>query len=320
VEGKIILLGFLVKRFFSMALVLLVVSVTIFIVMHLLPGDPAAIMLGPEATNEDVAALKAEMGLDKPVLIQFTEWTGRIIQGDLGKSIFFQNRPVPDVIADHLEATVLLTLLSLGMATLVGITTGVLAASAHESLFDRSFMFFTSMAVAVPNFWLGLMLVLGFAIMVPILPAAGYSPLSDGFWSCLSYLVLPSITLAAGAVALIARMTRACMLDVLQNEYIRTAKAKGVRQSLVIFKHALRNAIIPVVTVIGMSFANLMGGAVVTESIFNIPGVGRLLIKSVFTRDYPVIEGVVLYIAIAWTLINLLVDIIYTIIDPRLEY
>jgi len=303
-----------------MALVLLVVSVTIFIVMHLLPGDPAAIMLGPEATNEDVAALKAEMGLDKPVLIQFTEWTGRIIQGDLGKSIFFQNRPVPDVIADHLEATVLLTLLSLGMATLVGITTGVLAASAHESLFDRSFMFFTSMAVAVPNFWLGLMLVLGFAIMVPILPAAGYSPLSDGFWSCLSYLVLPSITLAAGAVALIARMTRACMLDVLQNEYIRTAKAKGVRQSLVIFKHALRNAIIPVVTVIGMSFANLMGGAVVTESIFNIPGVGRLLIKSVFTRDYPVIEGVVLYIAIAWTLINLLVDIIYTIIDPRLEY
>jgi len=314
------LLGFLVKRFFSMALVLLVVSVTIFIVMHLLPGDPAAIMLGPEATNEDVAALKAEMGLDKPVLIQFTEWTGRIIQGDLGKSIFFQNRPVPDVIADHLEATVLLTLLSLGMATLVGITTGVLAASAHESLFDRSFMFFTSMAVAVPNFWLGLMLVLGFAIMVPILPAAGYSPLSDGFWSCLSYLVLPSITLAAGAVALIARMTRACMLDVLQNEYIRTAKAKGVRQSLVIFKHALRNAIIPVVTVIGMSFANLMGGAVVTESIFNIPGVGRLLIKSVFTRDYPVIEGVVLYIAIAWTLINLLVDIIYTIIDPRLEY
>lgn len=314
------MLGFLVKRFFSMALVLLVVSVTIFIVMHLLPGDPAAIMLGPEATNEDVAALKAEMGLDKPVLIQFTEWTGRIIQGDLGKSIFFQNRPVPDVIADHLEATVLLTLLSLGMATLVGITTGVLAASAHESLFDRSFMFFTSMAVAVPNFWLGLMLVLGFAIMVPILPAAGYSPLSDGFWSCLSYLVLPSITLAAGAVALIARMTRACMLDVLQNEYIRTAKAKGVRQSLVIFKHALRNAIIPVVTVIGMSFANLMGGAVVTESIFNIPGVGRLLIKSVFTRDYPVIEGVVLYIAIAWTLINLLVDIIYTIIDPRLEY
>jgi len=314
------LLNFLVKRFFSMALVLLVVSITIFIVMHLLPGDPAAIMLGPEATNEDVAALKAEMGLDKPVLIQFIEWTGRIVRGDLGNSLFFQNRSVPNVIFDHLEATVLLTLLSLGMATLIGIITGVLAASTHESIFDRSFMLFTSMAVAIPNFWLGLMLVLGFAIMIPIFPAAGYSPLKEGIWSCLSYLVLPSITLAAGAVALIARMTRACMLDVLQNEYIRTAKAKGVRQSIVIFKHALRNAIIPVVTVIGMSFANLMGGAVVTESIFNIPGVGRLLIKSVFTRDYPVIEGVVLYIAIAWTLINLMVDIIYTIIDPRLEY
>ncbi|MBU0462406.1 MAG: ABC transporter permease [Proteobacteria bacterium] len=314
------MLRFLIKRFFSMALVLLVVSVTIFIVMHLLPGDPAAIMLGPEATNEDIAALQAEMGLDKPVWIQFADWIGRFLQGDLGKSLFFQNRSVSDVILDHLEATVLLTLLSLTMAALIGIVTGVLAAATHESIFDRGFMLFTSIAVAVPNFWLGLMLVLGFSIMVPIFPAAGYSPLSNGIWSCLSYLVLPSITLAAGAVALIARMTRACMLDVLRNEYIRTAKAKGVGPSLVIFKHALRNAIIPVVTVIGMSFANLMGGAVVTESIFNIPGVGRLLIKSVFTRDYPVIEGVVLYIAIAWTLINLLVDIIYTFIDPRLEY
>jgi len=303
-----------------MALVLLVVSITIFIVMHLLPGDPAAIMLGPEATNEDIAVLKAEMGLDKPVWIQFVDWTGRIVRGDLGNSIFFQNRSVPDVIADHLEATLLLTLFSLGLATVIGIFSGVVAASTHESIYDRGFMLLTSMAVAIPNFWLGLMLVLGFAIMIPILPAAGYSPLSQGVWSCLSYLVLPSITLAAGAVALIARMTRACMLDVLRNDYIRTAKAKGVRQSFVIFKHALRNAIIPVVTVIGMSFANLMGGAVVTESIFNIPGVGRLLIKSVFTRDYPVIEGVVLYIAIAWTLINLMVDIIYTLIDPRLEY
>lgn len=303
-----------------MALVLLVVTVTIFIVMHLLPGDPAAIMLGPEATNEEVAALKAEMGLDKPVWIQFVDWTGRILKGDFGNSIFFQNRTVPDVISDHLEATVLLTLFSLGLATVIGIFSGVVAAATHESIYDRGFMLITSMAVAVPNFWLGLMLVLGFAIMIPIFPAAGYSPLSEGIGSCFSYLVLPSITLAAGAVALIARMTRACMLDVLRNEYIRTAKAKGVRQSLVIFKHALRNAIIPVVTVIGMSFANLMGGAVVTESIFNIPGVGRLLIKSVFTRDYPVIEGVVLYIAIAWTLINLMVDIIYTFIDPRLEY
>ena len=176
----------------------------------------------------------------------------------------------------------------------VGIVSGVLAAAVHETLWDRGFMFITSLAVAIPNFWLGLMLALVFSIMIPLFPPAGYSPLSDGFWKCLSYLILPSITLAAGAVALIARMTRACMLDVLRNEYIRTAKAKGVRQSMVIFKHGLRNAIIPVVTVIGMTFANLMGGAVVTESIFNIPGVGRLLIKSVFTRDYPVIEGVVI--------------------------
>ena len=285
-----------------MGLVLLVVSVTIFIVMHLLPGDPASIMLGPEATNEEVAALKKEMGLDKPVLRQFADWTGRIVRGDLGKSIFFQNRPVPEVIFDHLEATALLTILSLGIAAVIGIASGVAAAAAHESVYDRGFMLLTSLAVAVPNFW------------------PGYSPLGQGVGTCLSYLVLPSITLAAGAVALIARMTQACMLDVLRNEYIRTAKAKGVGRFQVVFKHALRNAIIPVVTVIGMTFANLMGGAVVTESIFNIPGVGRLLIKSVFTRDYPVIEGVVLYIAIAWTLINLAVDILYTFIDPRLEY
>ena len=303
-----------------MALVLLVVGVMVFVIMHMLPGNPAAIILGPEATNQEVAALAAEMGLDQPVWVQFVEWVGRLIQGDFGNSIFFQNKSVPQVIADHLEATVLLTLLSLGLAVVVGITSGVLAAAVHETLWDRAFMFFTSLAVAVPNFWLGLMLALLFSIMIPLLPPAGYSPLSEGVWSCLSYLVLPSLTLAAGAVALIARMTRACMLDVLQNEYIRTAKAKGVRQSMVIFKHALRNAIIPVVTVIGMTFANLMGGAVVTESIFNIPGVGRLLIKSVFTRDYPVIEGVVLYIAVAWTIINLLVDVIYTFIDPRLEY
>lgn len=311
---------FLLQRLFSMALVLLVVGVMVFVIMHMLPGNPAAIILGPEATNEEVAALAAEMGLDQPVWVQFVEWIGKLAQGDFGNSIFFQNKPVPEVIADHLEATILLTVFSLSLAVIVGITSGVLAAAVHETLWDRAFMFLTSVAVAVPNFWLGLMLALLFSIMIPLLPPAGYAPLSDGLWPCLSYLVLPSITLAAGAVALIARMTRACMLDVLQNEYIRTAKAKGVRQSMVIFKHALRNAIIPVVTVIGMTFANLMGGAVVTESIFNIPGVGRLLIKSVFTRDYPVIEGVVIYIAVAWTVINLLVDVIYTFIDPRLEY
>jgi len=303
-----------------MALVLLVVAVTIFVIMHLLPGNPAAIMLGPEATNEEVAALAAQMGLDQPIWVQFTEWIGKLLRGDLGSSLFFQGKSVPQVISSHLEATILLTLFSLSLSAVIGIVSGVLAAATHESIFDRGFMLLTSLAVAVPNFWFGLMLVLGFAIMLPILPPAGYRPLSSGIWSCFSYLILPSITLAAGGVALIARMTRACMLDVLRNEYIRTAKAKGVGQIMVIFKHSLRNAIIPVVTVIGMSFANLMGGAVVTESIFNIPGVGRLLIKSVFTRDYPVIEGVVLYIAIAWTLVNLIVDVIYTVIDPRLEY
>jgi len=300
--------------------VLFCVGTIVFFVMHLMPGDPASMMLGPEATDEEIRALTEKMGLNRPVLVQFFEWFSHVIRGDLGSSLFFQGKSVSSVVFEHFQATLILTSFGLLLSIIFGVTAGIFAATFHNRLPDRTVMLCTSFGVAIPNFWLGLMLALVFAILFPILPPAGYRPLSSGFWTSMSYLILPAVALAFGQASLLARMTRANMLEVLQNDYIRTARSKGVAEWLVIFKHALRNSMIPTVTVIGLSFANLMGGAVVTEQIFNIPGIGRLLIKSVFTRDYPVIEGIVLYIALAWVVINLIVDLTYSILDPRIKY
>ena len=288
--------------------------------MHLLPGNPAAMMLGPDATLEEIEALSEKMGLNRPVPVQFMEWFSNIIRGDFGTSIFFQGQPVSKVVFDHFQATLLLTLFGLFLAVSFGLVVGVVAAVFHNKLMDRVVMIITSIGVAIPNFWLGLMLALFFSIIFPVLPPAGYVPLSAGFKECFKYLILPAVAIAFGQASLLARMTRANMLEVLQNDYIRTARAKGLSEIKVIFKHGLKNALIPTLTVIGLSFANLMGGAVVTEQIFNIPGIGRLLVKSVFNRDYPVIEGIVIYIAAAWVIINLVIDILYSILDPRIKY
>jgi peptide/nickel transport system permease protein len=311
---------YLIKRLAAVIPVMIIVGVIVFFMMHLLPGNPAAMMLGPEATQEEITALAQKMGLDRPIPVQFIEWFSNIIKGDFGTSIFFQGMPVTQVVYNHFQATLILTLFGLFIAVFFGIVVGVIAAAFHNSFIDRFFMLITSVGVAIPNFWLGLMLALFFSIMFPILPPAGYKPFSAGFFVSIKYLILPAVAIAFGQASFLARMTRANMLEVLQNDYIRTAKAKGLPEYKVIFKHGLKNAIIPTLTVIGLSFANLMGGAVVTEQIFNIPGIGRLLIKSVFTRDYPVIEGIVLYIAAAWVIINLLVDILYSLIDPRIKY
>ena len=311
---------YLLKRILALIPVMLIVGTIVFFVMHLLPGDPAAMMLGPEATQEEIAALSERLGLDRPIPIQFVEWFSNIIRGDLGTSLFFQGQSVNKVVYDHFQVTLALTLFGLFLAVVFGIVVGVLAATYHNTLVDRIVMLVTSLGVAIPNFWLGLMLALLLAIMFPILPPAGYAPLSAGLWQSTKYLILPGIAIAFGQASLLARMTRANMLEVLQNDYIRTARAKGLSERVVIFKHALKNALIPTITVIGLSFANLIGGAVVTEQIFNIPGLGRLLVKSVFSRDYPVIEGIVLYIAAAWVIINLIVDLLYSLIDPRIKY
>ncbi|MBN1827696.1 MAG: ABC transporter permease [Deltaproteobacteria bacterium] len=311
---------YLLRRFVALIPVLIIVGTIIFFIMHLMPGNPASLMLGPEATDEQITALSEKMGLDRPVLIQFFEWFKNILRGDFGNSLFFQGMPVTRVVYEHFQATLFLTLTGLSFAVIFGIVFGVLSAAFHDRLPDRILMVITSIGVAIPNFWLGLMLALVFAILFPILPPAGYKPLSAGIWTSFRYLILPAVALAFGQASLIARMTRANMLESLQNDYIRTARAKGLPEGIVVFKHALKNALIPTITVIGLSFANLMGGAVVTEQIFNIPGIGRLLIKSVFTRDYPVIEGIVLYIAGAWVLVNLLVDVAYSFFDPRIKY
>jgi len=297
-----------------------IVGIFVFFIIHLIPGNPAAMMLGPEATPEEIEEFSKIMGLDRPVPIQFVEWLSNVVKGDFGMSLFFQGQKVSKVVFEHFKVTLTLTVLGVVLAIIFGIITGVIAAINHNNLLDRIIMVITSAGVSIPNFWLGLMLVLFFSIRFSLLPPAGFKPLSAGLGESLRYLILPAITLAFGQTSLIARMTRSNMLEVLRSDYVRTAKAKGLSELMVNYKHALKNVLIPVVTIIGLSFANLMGGAVVTEQIFNIPGVGRLLIKSVFTRDYPVIEGIVLYIAAMWVIINLVTDVLYVIIDPRIEY
>lgn len=297
-----------------------IVGLFVFFIIHLIPGNPAAMMLGPEATPEEIDAFSRSMGLDRPIPIQFVEWISNVIRGDFGTSLFFQGQQVTKVVFEHFKVTLTLTVLGVILAIILGIITGVIAAINHNNILDRIIMIITSAGVSIPNFWLGLMLVLFFAIRLSILPPAGFKPLSAGLGESLRYLILPAITLAFGQTSLIARMTRSNMLEVLRSDYVRTARSKGLSELMVNYKHALKNVLIPVITIIGLSFANLMGGAVVTEQIFNIPGVGRLLIKSVFTRDYPVIEGIVLYIAAMWVIINLVTDVLYVIIDPRIEY
>jgi len=297
-----------------------IVGIFVFFIIHLIPGNPAAMMLGPEATPEEIDAFSRTMGLDRPVPIQFIEWISNVVKGDFGMSLFFQGQPVTRVVFEHFKVTLILTVLGVILAIILGIITGVIAAINHNNFLDRIIMVITSAGVSIPNFWLGLMLVLFFSIRLSILPPAGFKPLNAGLGESLKYLTLPAITLAFGQTSLIARMTRSNMLEVLRSDYVRTARSKGLSELMVNYKHALKNVLIPVITIIGLSFANLMGGAVVTEQIFNIPGVGRLLIKSVFTRDYPVIEGIVLYIAAMWVIINLVTDVLYVIIDPRIEY
>ena len=312
--------NYILKRIIALIPIMFIVGLFVFFIIHLIPGNPAAMMLGPEATPEEIDAFSKIMGLDRPIPIQFVEWISNVIKGDFGTSLFFQGQQVTKVVFEHFKVTLTLTVLGVILAIILGIITGVIAAINHNNLLDRIIMVITSAGVSIPNFWLGLMLVLFFSIRLSLLPPAGFKPLSAGLGESLKYLILPAITLAFGQTSLIARMTRSNMLEVLRSDYVRTARSKGLSELMVNYKHALKNVLIPVITIIGLSFANLMGGAVVTEQIFNIPGVGRLLIKSVFTRDYPVIEGIVLYIAAMWVIINLVTDVLYVIIDPRIEY
>lgn len=310
--------GYILKRLLSLIPVLLVVAVVVFFIIHMAPGDPAAVMLGPEATPEDVEKLREELGLNLPLYQQFFSWFIGILQGDLGRSIYM-NIPVIEAFLDHIGPTLSLALLAQGFSILIAIPFGIIAAYKRGTSIDTTFMVLVLLGISIPSFLLALLLMLLFGIKLHWLPVAGYAPLSEGLWNHLKYLIMPAISLGAIQAAVIARMTRSSMLDILSMNFIKTARAKGVKDKVVVYKHALRNAFIPILTVLGDTFGTLVAGAVVTETVFNLPGIGQLIVHSIVQRDYAIIQGTVLLIAVSYVLINLIVDLLYGIVDPRVR-
>jgi peptide/nickel transport system permease protein len=310
---------YIAKRLWSLVPVMFIVATLVFFLVHLTPGDPASVILGPDAPQEAVAELRARLGLDKPLPVQFVRWFGQVLQGDLGESIFLR-RPVTQAIVERLEPTLLLAGLATLFAVIIGIPTGVLAAVHRNTWLDRLFMSVAVFGVSMPNFWLALNLIFLFALALALLPVSGYVPLRDDPLMTLRFMLLPAFSLGFPQSALIARMTRGSMLDVLSQDYVKTARAKGLSERLVIYKHALKNTMITVITVIGIILAITLSGSVVIETIFGLPGVGRLIINSVLRRDYPVIQGTVLFIAASYVLVNLIIDVLYVYLDPRIKY
>jgi peptide/nickel transport system permease protein len=307
------------RRLMATIPVMGVVAIAVFALLHVTPGDPAVIIAGDYATAEDIARIRARLGLDRPLLTQVGLWLGRIARGDLGTSIF-SGLPVATLIRQRAEATIALTVLAMLIAVGVGVPLGVIAAWKKGSWIDRVVMVFAVSGFSMPVFWLGFLLVYVFAISAHWLPVQGYRPLADGVGAFLRHLILPAVTLSVVYMALIARMTRASMLGVLGEDFIRTAFAKGLAPRRVLVRHALKNASLPVVTIIGIGFALLIGGAVVTESVFALPGLGRLTVDAIIRRDYPVIQGVILVVSGVYVLINLVVDLLYVVLDPRIRY
>lgn len=313
------MIAFILRRILATVPVLFTVALLVFLMLRLTPGDPAAIMAGENATAAQIAEIRAKLGLDQPLLVQFAIWLGKLLQGDLGKSFFFK-MPVATLIGQRIGPTIALATTTMTLTVLVAVPLGTLAAWRHGSLLDRFVMGFSVLGFSVPVFVLGYVLIYVFAIQLGWFPVQGYKPLSAGLGPFLSQLALPSCALAVIYIALVARITRASLLEVLGEDYVRTARAKGLRELIVLLRHGLRNAAVPIVTVIGLGIALLIGGVVVTESVFNIPGLGRLTVDAVLGRDYPTIQGVVLVFSFAYVLINLVIDIVYTLLDPRIRY
>jgi peptide/nickel transport system permease protein len=313
------MLSYILRRILSTLPVMGIVAMLVFSLLYITPGDPAAVIAGDQASPADVERIRQGLGLDRPFLVQFGAWLWGILHGDLGTSIF-TNLPVASLIAQRIEPTLSLMAITLVLTILIAVPLGVVAAWKAGSWVDRSIMAFAVFAFSLPVFVVGYVLAYVFALQFEWLPVQGYTPLARGLWPWLQNLILPAITLGSVYIALIARITRASMLEVLQQDYIRTARAKGLDQRRILFVHALKNAAVPIVTVIGIGVALLIGGAVVTESVFAIPGLGRLTIDAILRRDYPVIQGIVLLFSFVYVLVNLLVDVTYTLVDPRIRY
>ena len=310
---------YVLRRLGATFLVMAVVALVVFSLLFLTPGDPAAVIAGDIATADDIKHIRAKLGLDQPFLVQFGGWVWRLLHGDLGTSIF-TNLPVTTLIGQRVQPTVSLTLCTLVVAVLIAVPLGVIAAARAGTWADRLVMGFSVLGFSVPVFVLAYLLIIVFSVKLEWLPVQGYRPLSEGVWPWLSHLILPSIALGTVYMALIARITRAAMLDVLSQDYIRTANAKGLAPRAVLTRHALKNAGVPIITVIGIGIALLISGAIVTETVFAIPGIGRLTVDAILRRDYPIIQGVILLFSGVYVLINLLVDLSYRLFDPRIQY
>jgi peptide/nickel transport system permease protein len=313
------MLAYFLRRVLATIPVVLMVALFVFSLLYIAPGDPAAIIAGDQASPEDVERIRASLGLDRPFLIRFFEWLWNVMRGDLGTSIF-TNLPVSHMIAQRIEPTASLMTLTLILSLSVAIPMGVIAAWKHGSLLDRGVMTLAVFGYSTPVFVVGYLLAYVFALQLDWLPVQGFTSIREGLGPFLRNLILPAVALGLIYMALIARITRATMLDVLSQDYVRTAKAKGVAQKGILFVHALKNAAVPIVTIVGIGFATLIGGSVVTESVFAIPGLGRLTVDAILRRDYPVIQGVVLLFSFTYVVVNLVVDLLYTVFDPRIRY
>jgi len=311
--------SYILRRVLATIPVMAVVAVIVFLMLRLSPGDPAAILAGDQATAEDIAVIRERLGLDQPLLQQFVLWLGQLLRGDLGSSIYL-NRPVLGLILERVEPTLALSVSTMAFAVLLAVPLGVLAAWRAGSWVDQAIMALSVLAFSLPVFLIGYGLVIGFALQFDLLPVQGFVSLSEDPLAFARHLVLPTLTLGLVYMALLARITRATMLEVLNEDFIRTARAKGLAEPRVLILHALKNASVPIVTTIGVGIALLIGGVVVTESVFAIPGIGRLTIEAVLQRDYPVIQGVILTVAGVYVLVNLAIDLTYSALDPRIRY
>jgi peptide/nickel transport system permease protein len=311
--------AYAVRRILATIPVLAIVALVVFSILHIAPGDPAGVIAGDQATEEQIQAIRSKLRLDLPFHEQFMLWLGSALRGDLGISIF-SNRPVTALFLQRIEPTIALALLTTIIAVILAVPIGVLAAWRAGTAVDRGVMSFAVLGFSFPVFVIGYVLIYVFAIKLKLLPIQGYRPLADGFWPFLRHLILPSFALGLSFMALIARITRASVLEVLSQDHIRTVRAKGVSAWRLLFAHALPNAAVPIVTIIGVGVALLLGGVVVTESVFAIPGVGRLVVDAILHRDYPVIQGVLLIFSATYVMVNLVIDLLYVAIDPRIRY
>lgn len=310
---------YILSRLVQLVPVLLLASVAVFLLIRLIPGDPAHIIAGADATQEQIEAVRRQLGLDRPLPVQYAVWLGNVVRGDLGLTII-GDMPVTRMILTKLPVTIELTIGAMFFALLVALPLGILSAVRPNSFIAKGAFWWNSLAMAVPTFWLGILLVLTFGLQLRLLPTSGYVPFFEDPLKALRFMILPALTLGTSISAVLARFTRAALVETLSQDYVRTARAKGLTERQVVLGHVLKNALIPVVTVLGMQFGAFMGGAVITESIFDYPGMGRMMLHAILSRDYTLLQGSILFIVAMFVVVNLVTDIVYTALDPRIKF